>query len=166
MDDFKNIFDQTISSIDDEEKISREECKKILQDRGVIEIFDYIVSILSQDQIENNKKLADGLEKIARKVFYNEKGGNLGKLNGFSANEKEEGKFYSYLVYCNCGYTTAGDRYWDRLSKATIMASVNIKTKDIVLLRVDQDDYWTIPQEDSKETIVKKVIKLVFNGRI
>jgi len=167
MDDIGSIFDQTISEVDSEEKRSRDECKKILQNKGIPEILDYIISIAkknSTDQNDNEKKIIKELVTIARNYFYKNNKARLDEPTNFSLSEIESKKWYVYQIKINFGYTSSENYFWKNPSVNVLYISVNLSTKEISIGRADKEDRLYSESEDSKEVIAQKIIKFILTG--
>lgn len=168
MDDLQGIFDQSISDIDIQEKKSREEGKKIIQERGIREILEYIVSRVKEtNKTENDKKLTEELVQIAKNMFFNKNGKSLkGDVKNIFIEESEYLNRNIYGLNIKIDFYDFGD--WYNVSR--LVLDIYYSNNELWVYRKDKnkEGYYErieILSGDTKTVIAQKIIKLILTGK-
>jgi hypothetical protein len=165
MSDLKDVFDNSVSKILDNDKKEREEAKAKLEEVGVKEILEYIierVNLPDDEKNENDKAIEESLICIARNKFYQKE--NI----SFGGNFKEaslgiyEVKEFFYFNLCLSFGEWYGDNYrWYASTKSVLSVSLSKEGGVFIYYGGDDKRKRAIPIEKGKMLIAKEIIEFI-----
>lgn len=177
MDDLKNIFEQTTAEIENQANQAREEGKKILKEKGIREIFEYVISIINEDSVNLDGKvkiIQDRLYYFAREIVdskYEEYHKPFKMYLEEEASFKDP-KIYGFTITANCGFSFNLFQYTAEILTASCRCGkyydsntvILFGSKNVIFIRRNNDNVFIkIEEDDSKEVIAQKIIKLIMN---
>lgn len=165
MSDLKNVFDDSISNIIDNDKKKREETKAKLEEIGIKEILEYIIERINlpEDEKNNNDKIiTERLIDIEKNSFYKKYNEYFeGKFEKASLGmiEKKEMFWFSLCLSFEDWYNN--DYHWHSSTKSVLHITKSLFGERNIVVLINGKENLIIPIEKEKTFIAKEIIKFI-----